>query len=160
MTTTEPDKDRGLYRKYELWFVKEDDCGNVHQTYEVTEPFFAVLYTTDPFARPALVAYAHACEAEDPGHAAELRRAQGPHSDGSALTHGQYLLRRVKEDDSGSVYQTYEVTDPFLPLFYTTDPYARAALAAYAQACEAEYPALAADLRHAHGQSSDGSAVR
>ena len=39
------------------------------------------------------------------------------------------------------------VHDPFFVLSYTTDPHARAALAAYADSCEADYPQLAADLR-------------
>lgn len=39
-----------------------------------------------------------------------------------------------------------EVTEPFFLLKFD-DPYARAALMAYAKACEEKYPKLAADIR-------------
>lgn len=64
-----PDQDRGLYRKYELLRVNED--GSLR--YQVTDPFFALRFATDPYAIPALAAYADACEAEFPALAADLR---------------------------------------------------------------------------------------
>lgn len=39
-----------------------------------------------------------------------------------------------------------ELTEPSFVLRYTTDPHARAAIAAYADSCRDEYPRLAADL--------------
>jgi hypothetical protein len=76
MSTTD-DRDRGLYRKYELYRVKEDDSGNVIEHYQVTDPFFVLRYTTDPHARVALEAYADSCGEEYPGLAADLYRALG-----------------------------------------------------------------------------------
>jgi hypothetical protein len=61
------DIERGIYRKYEVRRVsdptgKHDDCD-----YYVLDP------THDPFAIPAMRAYASACEAEYPQLAADLR---------------------------------------------------------------------------------------
>ncbi|GAA2418379.1 hypothetical protein [Mycolicibacterium llatzerense] len=67
------DRERGLYRKYELYRVKEDDSGNVREHYQVTDPFFVLRYTTDPHAAVALKAYADSCEHDYPQLAAELR---------------------------------------------------------------------------------------
>lgn len=69
------DRQRGLYRKYELYRVKEDDAGNVREHYQVTDPFFVLKYATDPHAAVAVRAYADSCEAEYPVLAAELRAA-------------------------------------------------------------------------------------
>lgn len=72
------DRQRGLYRKYELYRVRED--GNGYSRVLVTDPFFVLRYTTDPHAAAALAAYADSCEAEYPVLAAELRellRSQG-----------------------------------------------------------------------------------
>ncbi|AVO21677.1 sulfatase-modifying factor enzyme [Mycobacterium phage MooMoo] len=66
-------------------------------------------------------------------------------SDHNRGLYRKYELYRVSEDGSSR----YRVTDPSFVLRYTRDPHARVALAAYADSCEAEYPALAADLRKA-----------
>ena len=73
--TPDPDRDRGLYRKYELYRVKEDDSGNVYEHYQVEDPFFVLKYTTDPHAAVALAAYAKSCESDYPQLAADLREA-------------------------------------------------------------------------------------
>lgn len=69
------DRDRGLFRKFELYRVKENDQGEIYEHYQVTEPFFARKYTTDPHAAVALRAYADSCEADYPVLAADLRTA-------------------------------------------------------------------------------------
>lgn len=71
------DHQRGLYRKYELFRVKEDDQGNVIERYQVKDPFFALRYTRDPHARAALEAYADSCGEEYPELADDLYRALG-----------------------------------------------------------------------------------
>lgn len=58
-------------------------------------------------------------------------------------------------NDDDRFYQKFNVTRadgtpieyPWFVLAYARDPHARAALAAYADSCEAELPGLAADLR-------------
>lgn len=65
------DRERGLYRKYEVYRVKEDDHGNVIERYQVTDPFF-VLKARDPHAIAAVRAYSAACEREFSTLAAEL----------------------------------------------------------------------------------------
>lgn len=60
----------------------------------------------------------------------------------------RFDLYRVGDDGKPQ----YLVTDPYFILRYTTDPHARVALEAYADACEEEHPALAADLRSAKPQ--------
>ncbi|MFV8160826.1 hypothetical protein ACNQVK_01495 [Mycobacterium sp. 134] len=72
MTGTDTDK-RGLYRTYELSRLDEDG----RHRHEVTDPFFPLLYATDPYARVALEAYANACARESPKVAQDLYRALG-----------------------------------------------------------------------------------
>lgn len=67
------DRTRGLYRKYELFRVRHS-YGREYRE-RVTDPFFALRYTTDPHAAVALRAYADSCEADYPVLAAELREA-------------------------------------------------------------------------------------
>ena len=69
------DRQRGLYRKYELFRVRHS-YGREYRE-RVTDPFFALRYTTDPHAAVALRAYADSCEAEYPVLAAELRSSLG-----------------------------------------------------------------------------------
>lgn len=76
------------------------------------------------------------------------------HPDDAPWAQGE---RRPDPDTERGLYGKYlvfkagggmePVTDPCFVLRYTTDPHARAALAAYADSCEADYPQLAADLR-------------
>lgn len=68
----DPDRQRGLYRKYELYRVDETDPT---QRSLVFDPFFVLRYTRDPHARVALAAYAKSCEADYPQLAADLRAA-------------------------------------------------------------------------------------
>lgn len=70
---SDPDKQRGLYRKYELRRVNED--GSLR--YVVADPFFVLRYTTDPHARVALEAYADSCRDEYPVLADDLYHALG-----------------------------------------------------------------------------------
>lgn len=65
------DRQRGLYRKYELHRVNED---GTHR-FQVFDPFFVLRYTTDPHAAVALKAYADSCEHDYPALAADLRAA-------------------------------------------------------------------------------------
>lgn len=59
-----------------------------------------------------------------------------------------YELHRVLTDDSGNTYEEYQVSEPFLVLLdHATDPHARAAIAAYAESCQADDPQLASELR-------------
>lgn len=73
MTTTATGKRHGPDRKYELCRIDEDG----EHRYQVTDPFFPLLYTTDPYARVALEAYADACAREHPKVAQDLYRALG-----------------------------------------------------------------------------------
>lgn len=54
-------------------------------------------------------------------------------------TRGLYAKYHVERVDG-------KAKGPYFVLAYRTDPHARAALAAYADSCRADYPALAADL--------------
>lgn len=56
------DRERGLYRKYELTRVNEDGS----HLFQVFTPFFVLRYDSDPHARAALVAYAESCRSEYP----------------------------------------------------------------------------------------------
>ena len=69
------DRQRGLYKKYELYRVKENETGEVYEHYQVTDPFFVLKYTTDPHAAVALRAYADSCEADYPALATDLHAA-------------------------------------------------------------------------------------
>ncbi|WP_142386937.1 hypothetical protein [Mycobacterium hubeiense] len=95
--------------------------------------------------------------------------------------YGKYQVKKIKRGDNGVCYRSPsgmhepapglgkacsycpgprydELVDPPGPVFvlsYTTDPHARAALAAYADSCEAENRALAADLRAALAVSDE-----
>lgn len=60
----------GLYNKYELFRVREDDPGHA---FRVHTPFFVLRYDRDPHARVALAAYADSCAADNPMLAADLR---------------------------------------------------------------------------------------
>lgn len=71
------DKNRGLYRKYDLYRVREDGNGG-YTTELVTDPFFVLRYITDPHAAAAFRAYADSCESENPELAADIRRQLGP----------------------------------------------------------------------------------
>ncbi|MEU9805478.1 hypothetical protein [Mycobacterium sp. NPDC050853] len=71
MSSVDPDEQRGLYRKYELFRVGDDG----EHRYQVFDPFFILRYATDRYARVALLAYAEACEAEFPELAMDLRAA-------------------------------------------------------------------------------------
>lgn len=66
---TEDDRELGLYAKYHV--VRRG-------TEEVVEDAFVLRVGRDPFAAPALRAYADACEARYPKLAADLRRWVGP----------------------------------------------------------------------------------
>jgi len=70
--SVDPDRQRGLYRKYELYRVDETDPT---QRSLVFDPFFVLRYTRDPHARVALAAYATSCAHDYPQLAAELREA-------------------------------------------------------------------------------------
>lgn len=70
-----------------------------------------------------------------------------PDPDAQRGLYRKYELHRVSENGD----RRYQVTDPFFVLRYTTDPHASAALLAYADACEADSPQLATDLRQAVG---------
>lgn len=67
------ERQRGLYRKYDLYRVRNADGHEYRE--RVTDPFFALRYTTDPHAAVALRAYADSCENDYPQLAAELREA-------------------------------------------------------------------------------------
>lgn len=69
---------------------------------------------------------------------AGLAMPPGDHQRG---LYGKYRVERIDGKRKG----------PYFVLAYTTDPHARAALAAYADSCEDEYPLLAADLRRELG---------
>ena len=75
-TTIDPDTERGLYRKYELFRVSETDPDH---RFQVFDPFFVLRFTTDPFAVAAVAAYADACEYAYPQLASDLRRSAGLH---------------------------------------------------------------------------------
>lgn len=66
MTTTDPDTERGLYSKYQVY-------RNTVPPLKLDEPCFVLRYGTDPHAAVALAAYAKSCEAEYPQLAADLR---------------------------------------------------------------------------------------
>lgn len=68
----DPDRDRGLYRKYQVQKVTRDG--------ELVDPgpVFVLAYTRDPHARVALAAYADSCAADFPPLAADLRRLEQP----------------------------------------------------------------------------------
>lgn len=58
-----------------------------------------------------------------------------------------YELHRVLADDSGTTYEEYQVSEPFVVLLNpATDPHARAAIEAYAKSCRTENPELATTL--------------
>ncbi len=74
MTTTETnDRNRGLYRRFDLYRVGDDG----EPQYLVTDPYFILRYTTDPHARVALEAYADSCADDYPELAADLYRQLG-----------------------------------------------------------------------------------
>lgn len=59
---------------YQLQQVLTDDCGNVYEESDVSEPFVVLLDpANDPHARAAMTAYAESCQASDPGLASALR---------------------------------------------------------------------------------------
>lgn len=67
----ETDKERGLYRKYKVERLDgSSEPGRKHEKCD----YFVLDLTHDPFATPALAAYATACEEEYPELAADLRR--------------------------------------------------------------------------------------
>jgi hypothetical protein len=68
----DPDRTRGLYRKYVVYRTAPSGAGPLT---EVTEPCFVLRYLTDPHARAALAAYADSCEQDYPNLATDLRHA-------------------------------------------------------------------------------------
>ncbi len=62
------DKDRGVYKKYNV--ERLNDPEGKHDNCE----YFVLDLVHDKFAKPALLAYADACEEEYPELAAELRQ--------------------------------------------------------------------------------------
>lgn len=73
-------------------------------------------------------------------HCNWAEKVPAPVPDTERGLYGKYLVFKAGGD-------MVPMTDPCFVLRYNTDPHARAALAAYADSCEAEYPQLAADLR-------------
>lgn len=74
MTTTDPDTQRGLYRKYDVRKVKYETDQRGDQTevlVPLTEECF-VLKASDPYAVIALAAYAGACKDTYPLLASDL----------------------------------------------------------------------------------------
>ena len=68
------DKTRGLYRKYEV--SRTDGSSGPGRKHHACD-YFVIDLTHDQFARPAILAYADACEAEYPELAADLRDKVG-----------------------------------------------------------------------------------
>jgi hypothetical protein len=65
------DKTKGLYNKFEVKRTDgQSNAGGKHDSCE----YFVLDLTHDPFAIPALMAYADACESEYPALAADLRK--------------------------------------------------------------------------------------
>jgi len=60
------DRDRGLYRKFEVNRVSDPDHKHLNCEY------FVLDLTHDKFAKPALIAYANACSEEFPALAKDL----------------------------------------------------------------------------------------
>lgn len=65
----------------------------------------------------------------------------------------KFYIREPMPDTAVGLYGKYRVekvngkpTGPVFVLAYSTDPHARAALAAYAESCRADFPQLADDL--------------
>lgn len=71
------ERERGLYRKYELYRVDETATNPYARLKLVTDPYFVLRYTTDPHAAAALEYYAASCAATHPPLAADLRKALG-----------------------------------------------------------------------------------
>lgn len=72
---TQPDTERGLYRKYDVRRVRHqpDQRGEqVEVLVPVTEPVFVLRYASDPHARKALLAYAESCVEQYPYLADDL----------------------------------------------------------------------------------------
>lgn len=92
MTITEPDQNRGLYRKFDLFRVE-----NGERSYLVTDPFFVLRYTTDEHARVALEAYADSCAAEYPKLAEDLYRALGIDVEVAPVDLTEFLARYLAE---------------------------------------------------------------
>jgi len=67
---TESDKERGVYFKWDLQRADGDPSGKHHNCFK-----FVLDLEHDPFALPALEAYAQACATEYPALAADLRTA-------------------------------------------------------------------------------------